>query len=79
MFCDYVLNQKGKEELSEFKKQMSDAASRAMLKMEERTRESALFKTKFQEAVFWGSRAIASHPENFTAIIDYPETGIAKE
>ena len=74
MFESYKLNEKGFEAMKNFKEKMSIAASEAMLLMPE-GREKALFKTKIEEAVFFGAKAVSSSEGNFEEIINYTEVG----
>jgi len=77
MFETHKLNENGFEEMKSFKERMSVAVSGAMLLMPE-SREKSIFKTKIEEAVFFGAKAIAGKPENFIEIINYPEAGLVK-
>jgi hypothetical protein len=72
MFETHKLNLQGFQEMDKFKTEMSLAVSSAMLKMPE-GREKSIFKTKIEEAVFFGAKAIASKQGNFEAIINYSE------
>lgn len=74
MFETHRLNEQGFKKMNKFKETMSIAVSEVMLDMPE-GREKSLFKTKVEEAVFFGAKAVASSPENFTEIINYPEIG----
>jgi hypothetical protein len=74
MFDTHKLNEKGFKEVAKFKTHLSSSISEAMLDMPE-GREKAIFKTKIEEAVFFGTKAIAGNPENFTERVTYPETG----
>lgn len=74
MFETHKLNERGFKVMGEFKSKMSVVVSDVMLLMPE-GREKALFKTKVEEAVFFGAKAISSDPENFTEIVNYPEIG----
>ncbi|KAK3608768.1 hypothetical protein CHS0354_006809 [Potamilus streckersoni] len=51
---------------------MSYAVSRELKIMPE-GKEKEQFRTKIEEAVFYGTRAIAGKEGNFTEIQDYPE------
>lgn len=77
MFETHKLNEKGFDAVKKFKEIMSLAVSEAMMNMPE-GREKAIFKTKAEEAVFFGTKAIASCPLNFSEIVNYPEIGPAK-
>ncbi len=78
MFETHKLNENGFEQMKSFKEKMSLVVSEAMLLMPE-SREKSIFKTKVEEAVFFGAKAIAGNPENFTEIINYPEIGLVKD
>lgn len=78
MFETHKLNEHGFEEMKSFKEKMSIVVSEAMLSMPE-SREKSIFKTKIEEAVFFGAKAIAGKPENFTEIINYPEIGLVRD
>lgn len=72
MFETHKLNETGFAAVKTFKEKMSLAVSEAMVGLPE-GRDKAIFKTKLEEAVFFGTRAIAAKPENFVEIINYPE------
>lgn len=72
MFETHKLNENGFEAVREFKITLSIAVSKAMKLLPE-GREKAIFKTKLEEAVFFGTKAIAANPENHSEIIDYEE------
>ena len=74
MFETHKLNEKGFKEVNEFKEKLSLAVSEVMMVMPD-SREKAIFKTKIEEAVFFGTKAIASNPENYTEIFGYSEVG----
>lgn len=74
MFETHKLNDLGFAKVNEFKTTMSETISKAMLDMPE-GREKSIFRTKLEEAVFFGTKAIASASNNFTERIDYPEYG----
>jgi hypothetical protein len=74
MFETHKLNDKGFKAMNDFKEKLSLAVSEVMLDMPE-CREKALFKTKVEEAVFFGAKAIASSPDNYTEIFGYAEVG----
>ena len=73
MFSTHKLNEKGFEEVKEFKNAMARAAMSAVNLMPE-SREKSLFLTKLDEAVFFGTKAVASKPGNFSDITEYPDT-----
>lgn len=68
MFETYKLNEVGFDEVRLFKALMADAVEIAMTKMPE-SREKASFKEKIEEALFWGTRALSSKPENHSEVI----------
>ena len=72
MFETHKLNEAGFKAMHEFKQKMSLAVSEAMFAMPE-GRNKAIFKTKIDEAVFFGAKAIAEHEGNFTEIVNYQE------
>lgn len=72
MFETHKLNETGFEKVKQFKTGLSVAVATAMTMLPE-GREKAIFKTKIEEAVFFGTKALASHPENHTEIVNYPE------
>jgi len=72
MFETHKLNENGFKEMNAYKTKMSEAVSEVMELMED-GREKSIFKTKIEEAVFFGAKAIAGKAENFTEIINYPE------
>lgn len=73
MFETHKLNDTGYQQMKEFKILLSVVGSKAMAMMPE-CRERSLFKTKLEEAVFFGAKAIASVPENHSEVILYPES-----
>lgn len=72
MFETHKLSEQGFKEMNAYKIIMSRAASEVVGLMED-GREKAIFKSKIEEAVFFGAKAIAGKPGNFTEIINYPE------
>ena len=70
MFETYKLNTEGFAEVSTLKAAMSDAVYKALSLMPE-GREKAVFKTKIEEAVFFGTKAIAGKTGNYTEIVTY--------
>lgn len=72
MFQTHKLNEQGFKAMSDFKTEMSQVVSKAMDAMPE-GRDKTIFKTKVEEAVFFGAKAIAGTEGNFTEIVDYPE------
>lgn len=72
MFETHKLNETGFEKVREFKTALSVAVATAMKELPE-GREKSIFKTKVEEAVFFGTKAIAANPANHTEIVNYPE------
>jgi hypothetical protein len=70
MFDTHRLNDEGFKEMAEFKKVMADAVRQVTAIMGE-GREKAIFLTKMEEGVFFGAKAIAGKPGNFTEITKY--------
>lgn len=70
MFDTHKLNEKGFAEVVAFKTLMSRAAYDALVYLPD-GREKSLFLTKLEEAMFFGTKAIASNPENHTEITKY--------
>ena len=72
MFETHKLNETGFKAMHDFKAEMSLAVSKAMMGMPE-GRNKSIFKTKIDEAVFFGAKSIAEHEGNFVEIVNYPE------
>lgn len=70
MFDFHKLNEKGMQEVKVFKSKMAEAVERCLQMMPE-GREKAVFKTKLEEAVFFGTKAIAGKDGNFTEIVSF--------
>ena len=70
MFDTHKVNEKGFEEIREFKSTLADAVRKAADMLPE-GREKSIFTTKLEEAVFFGTKAIASKPLNHTEITTY--------
>lgn len=70
MFDTHKLNETGLEQVKTFKTELSTSITKA-LEMLPEGREKAVFKTKIEEAVFFGTKAIASKEGNFTEIVKY--------
>lgn len=70
MFDTHKLNEKGSNEVKELKSSMAQAVCNALELMPE-GREKAVFKTKIEEAMFFGTKAIAGKEGNFTEIVKY--------
>ena len=70
MFETHKLNEKGFEEVKSLKSTMPEAVEKALSLMPE-GREKAVFKTKMEEGMFFGTKAVASKEGNFTEIVKY--------
>lgn len=70
MFETHKLNEKGFEEVKTLKSEMAKAVDIALSLMPE-GRDKSVFKTKIEEAMFFGTKAIASKEGNFTEIVEY--------
>lgn len=70
MFKTHKLNEKGFEEVKILKSEMAKAVDIALFLMPE-GREKSVFKTKIEEAMFFGTKAIAGKEGNFTEIVEY--------
>lgn len=71
MFETHVLTKKGFEEMKSYKNDMAMTVSAVMSIMPE-GREKSIFKTKIEEAIFFGAKAIAGKEGNYSDITDYP-------
>ncbi|MBK7892895.1 MAG: hypothetical protein IPJ84_19185 [Bdellovibrionales bacterium] len=70
MFETYKLNEKGFDEVKAIKMIMTEAVD-AVLKIMPEGREKAIFKTKLEEAMFFGIRSVAMKEGNFDKKIRY--------
>jgi hypothetical protein len=70
MFETHKLNDKGLAEVTKFKTDLVNAVEAAFDLMPD-GREKSVFKTKLEEAVFFGTKAIAGKAGNFSEIITY--------
>jgi hypothetical protein len=70
MFDTHKLNPDGFAEVTRFKTLMAAATKLALDYLPE-GREKSIFLTKLEEAMFFGTKAIASKPENHNEITKY--------
>lgn len=70
MFETHKLNEQGFKAVAEFKTKISTTI-KDILPLIGEGREAAIFKTKLEEAVFFGTKAIAANPENHSEITHY--------
>lgn len=70
MFETHKVTDAGFAEIGELKRTMSNAC-RAVLALMPEGREKSLFKTKIEEAMFFGTKAVAGKVGNFTEIQTY--------
>ena len=70
MFHTHKLNENGFNEVKQLKSERKEAVLKVLELMPE-GREKAVFKTKIEEAMFFGTKAIAGKDGNFTEIIEY--------
>lgn len=63
MFESHRLNNHGFEEVEQFKTQMRKTV-KVLEKLVPESRELSIFKTKMEEAAFYGTKAIANKKEN---------------
>jgi hypothetical protein len=70
MFDTHKLNDTGFQQMESYKQKMANAVREVSELMPE-GREKAIFTTKLEEAIFFGAKAIASKPENYTEIKSY--------
>ncbi len=70
MFETHKLNETGFAEVKAAKTVLAQAVDTALALMPE-GREKAVFKTKIEEAVFFGTKAIAGKVGNWTEIVRY--------
>ena len=70
MFEYHILNEQGKEQVVKYKTIMGDAVKQALAMMPE-GREKSIFKTKLEEAAFFGTKAIAGQEGNYVEKRDF--------
>lgn len=70
MFDTHKLNEKGFTEVEAFKTTIAQAI-KSIDGILPDGREKAVFRTKIEEAMFFGTKAIASKEGNFTEIKEY--------
>lgn len=70
MFDTHKLNDNGFSEVKQFKQAMADAVKATLALMPD-GREKSIFITKLEEAVFFGTKAIAAKEGNHTEITRY--------
>ena len=70
MFDTHKLNDEGFKNVSNLKSKMALAVTEALELMPE-GREKQIFKTKIEEAMFFGTKAVAGKDGNFSEIIKY--------
>lgn len=70
MFETHKLNEQGFAEVKQAKETLAKAVTTVLDLMPE-GREKAVFKTKVEEAVFFGTKAIAGKVGNWTEIVRY--------
>lgn len=70
MFETHKCNESGFAEIATFKTQIAHALREVDGLLPE-GREKSIFKTKIEEAIFFGTKSIASKPENHTEVTNY--------
>ena len=74
MFKTHKLTEKGFQEMKEFKGSIGAVVMKALESMPE-GREKSVFKTKIEEAMFFGAKAIAEKADNHSEVTDYLAEG----
>ncbi len=72
MFETHKLNETGFAAVKALKSKMNKAVCQVLMDMPD-GRNKAIFKTKIEEAMFFGTKAIAADPDNHTEIITYED------
>ena len=70
LFDTHLLNDKGLEEVEKYKSCLSSSINECLSLMPE-GRYKAIFKTKVEEAAFFGTKAIAGKEGNYDTIKEY--------
>lgn len=70
MFDTHKLNEVGFSEVKIFKGNLATTVG-PLLELLPDGRDKSIFITKIEEAVFFGTRALAAKPENHTEVITY--------
>lgn len=70
MFETHKLNDEGFSQVKKLKTTMHRATVEVLAMMPD-SREKALFITKLEEAMFFGTKALAAKPENHTGVMTY--------
>lgn len=70
MFETHKLNEKGFSEVKALKAGMNEAVTTVLSLMPD-GRDKSIFTTKVEEAMFFGTRAIAAKTDNHTEVIRY--------
>lgn len=68
MFETYMLNDLGKEQVRYFKTKMELLVTHSENMLVD-GREKAIFKSKIEEAMFYGTRAIAKNPAHHSEVL----------
>lgn len=67
----HLVNEKGLQELNDFSESLAACIQQCLLLMED-GRDKSIFKTKIEEAVFFGKRAISGKQENVKQKVSFP-------
>lgn len=70
MFDTHKLNDNGFAEVKKLKSSMAAAVESALVLMPE-SKDKEIFKQKIQEAMFFGTKAVAGKDGNFSEIVKY--------